>query len=261
MSAVLLRFPQNTLLAGQAAVRQVAGSPNLASNNWPGQPGDPQSLNRSVSLPNPTLAGSLILNIGTLSNGGGVPNPPIYSDDVNGAWGTTRKLQQIDDSSGQQSMFMHAFPSSAAGMQVMSVTWDNLEWQGLLTIEVVNVSGAIIGSNKNTQDGHSGTVTDSFVTGTVACGGVKALLLAFSEVMLDNSVANGGSGLGRPNAGSSPWSSFGETWNLQGRENTSNANILMCESQFFASAGTVQGTFTPTGPDNYCSMVVAIPSN
>jgi hypothetical protein len=210
--------------------------------------GDPQSLTQSITLPNPVTSGSYLVLVETVSNGGSTVTPPSNSDTVNGSWASGTKLQQIDDIGGQQSLLLFVKQNTGTGTLTLNITFPNLEWQGWYLQEWGNVTG-VIGSSKNTQDNDSSTTTDQVTSGTaIVGGGAKSVLIGFSSVMQDNSIANGGSGAGRPSVGTG----FTEidnpgVWNWNGEENTSLNPVMRVQMKSFSSAGSVQATFTPTG--------------
>jgi hypothetical protein len=261
----------NILRLGGGAVLAIPGAGTNASvrqssfNDWPGQPGDPQSLTESIdfsaSLGN-ILAGSALIVVGTLSNGGAHVAAPSISDTTNGSYGSP--LQQIDDTGEQQSMFMWLFQNSAAGSApTLNATFANLEWQGLYWVEVINVPATcLIGSNALNVTNFTSTATDFLTCGTAITGsGQKALVFGFSESTGDADVANGGSGLGHPFAGTG-YTTLDQPWNWGGRENTSTAPVMRSEIQFFSSLSSVSPTFTGTGgTDSVADMGLALASN
>jgi hypothetical protein len=234
--------------------------------SWPGQNalGDPQSLTQSLTLPSAVLAGSTLVLVQTLSNGGSTVAAPTNSDTVNGSWGSGPRLQQIDDTGGQQSLFLAVLQNSGSGSLTLNITYANLEWQGAYLQEWTNVPAAsVIASNKRTQDNISATTTDLITSNTVAGASNKAVLIGFSSVMQDNSVANGGSGQGRPLVGTGfTGCDDPGVWNWNGEENTSTNPVMRVETQAFSSMGTVAATFTGTGgTDSYATIAVALKSN
>jgi hypothetical protein len=255
-------FPAIPPFSGPASLRQ------SVFNNWPGQsantPPDPQSTTQSLTLPSSVLAGSTMVLVGTLSNGGSVVASPTYSDSANGTWGSGTKLQQIDDTGELQSMFLHCLQNSLGGWTTLNITFANVEWQGAYLQEWYGVPAAsLIASVKNLQSGITATTTDLITSTGVAGAGNKAILLGFSAVTGDNNIANGGSGQGRPLVGSG-FAGIDDpgVWNDNGEENTSTSPVMRAESQSFSSMGTVAATFTGTGgTDSYATFGLALKSN
>lgn len=231
-----------TLAATPAFIRQ------SVSNNWPGQPGDPQSLTQSVALPSAVLAGSTIVVFGTQENLGTLIAAPTLSDTLNGAAYTLReKTDDIDSPDGLLSGYTWYLPNTAAGSYTLNLTYAHLEWQGVVVLEVSGVPAAsLIGSNSAQSNGFTSTTADALSSGTIVGGGQKAILIGMGQSIADFGVANAGSGLGRPEHGTN-FTTVAEVWNLGGREGTSLAPSTMIESQNFASMGTVAATFTGTG--------------
>lgn len=231
-------------------------------NNWRGQNalGDPQSLTQAVALPSSVLAGSTIAVFSTLSNGGATGTPPGLTDTPNGAAYTL--LEQVDDIAQLQSLFLQMKQNSAAGAYALNLVFANVEWQGVAVLEIANVPAAsLIAHASNLQTGVTSTATDLITSTAVAGAGNKALLIGHGQSTADSSVANGGSGLGRPNHGTG-FSTVIEIWNLLGGENTSNAPSALIEAQSFASMGNVAATFTGTGgTDNLGTIAFAVKSN
>lgn len=248
--------PAQIVLPSQAFVRQTV------FNNWRGQNvlGDPQSLTQAVTLPSNVLLGSTIAVFLTLSNGGATGTQPSLSDTINGAAYAT--LEQVDDLPQLQSLFLQMKQNSAAGAYTLNLTFANVEWQGVAVLEIANVPAAsLIAHKSNLQSGVTSTAADFITSTAVAGAGNKALLIGHGQSTADSSVANGGSGLGRPNHGTN-FSTIIEIWNLLGGENTSNAPSALIESQSFASMGNVAATWTGTGgTDNLGTIAFAVKSN
>lgn len=251
------RWTVPTVTGALAYVRQS----NFGS--WPGQSalGDPQSLTQTLTLPLNVLAGSALVLFATDSNGGN-PGPSIsLSDTLSNSYS---QKQKIDDtlSSGWQSTYAYVVQNTSAGALTLTATYGNVEWQGLMLLEIANVpASCYLGVNGNLQTGYTATTTDGITSNTIAGGGVRAILLGFGMALGDQGVPNGGSGLGRPNAGTG-FSTVSEIWNWHGEENTSNAPAAIVTYKNYSSMGTVAATFTGTGgTDDYSSIAIALQSN
>lgn len=231
---------------GAAFVRQ------LASVNFPGQPGDSQSQNRSVSLTDfNVLAGSAIVVFGTMENEGTAIQVPDLTDTLNGVYAAPKeKTNDVASPLGLLSAYTWLFPNSAAGALRLDAFFLNLEWQGLCILEVAGVKAApYIASSSAIVHSFNSAAADGLSAGTMVGGGKKAIVLAMGQSISDFGTALGGSGLGRPNQGTG-FSIVTEVWNLNHRENTSDAPSAMIQTRSFSSMGTVDTTFTGTGGAN-----------
>ncbi len=105
----------------------------------PGQPGNPQELSLGVALSQPALAGSAILVFTTESNGGN-PGLPITVSDAAG--NPYSLVDQVDDKSNAawQSLFSFGAYNISAGTVSVTVKFKELEWQGVLVVEVAGVT-------------------------------------------------------------------------------------------------------------------------
>lgn len=259
----LTGFAPSISVTTQAAIRQVI------FDNFPGQPGDNQNLDRSVTLSLNVLAGSTLIVFGTQENLGTAIAVPTLSDTLNGAGYTLKeKTDDVDSPDGLLSGYTWYLPDSVGGAYTLNVHFQNLEWQGICAIEVTGVPAAsYIGSSSAQSNGFTSTTTDALSTGTIVGGSQKAILIAMGQSIADFGTAQGGSGLGRPNAGTgfSHIVSAGDNgiWPLNGREGTSLASSTMIESQNFTSMGTVAATFTGTGgrADDLNLHAIALKSN
>jgi hypothetical protein len=225
-----------------------------------GQSGN-QSQSRTVALPQPVLAGSTLLVFATESNGGST-GAHIGVTDTLGS--TYTLVQQEDDTQTPewQSVYMYAAYNASSGSVSVTADFGVLIWQGLVVMEVANVSPTpLIGSVKNLQKNISSTTTD-LITSTAIAGGINnAILIGLSMVTDDQNAANGGSGKGRPNAGTG-FTDYLETWNWQGAENTSNSPSAMVVYRNSSSLGDAAVTMTPTGgTDDYVTLAIALQSN
>lgn len=227
------------------------------SNNFPGQPGDDQNENRSLSLTDfDVLPGSAILVFGTQENEGVAVPYPDLSDTINSSGGTyvqLKKLDDIDSPDGLLTLFIWLLSNSAAGPFQLNAVFNNLEWQGLFAAEVANVKASpLIDVNGQSFNGFTSTATDGLSSGNLVGGGKRGIIISIGQSIADFGVANGGSGLGRPNAGTgyTPVVSAADQgiWPLGGREGTSNASSAMVAFRSFPTGmPTTAATFTGNG--------------
>jgi hypothetical protein len=257
MPLIFRRSGMPSFVSNAAYIRQ------FAAGSWQGLNayGDPQSLVETVTLSLDVLAGSALVLFATDSNGGST-GPAISVSDTRGNTYSLKK--QIDDllSTGWQSTYTFLAQNTPAGPLTLTATYGNLLWQGLALFEITGVpASCFIDINGNLQTGYTATTTDGITSNTVVGAGAKALLIAHGMALGDQSVANGGSGLGRPDAGTG-FTNYAEIWNWQGQENTSLSPSAMVAYRNYASMGTVAATFTGTGGnDDYATTAIALLSN
>jgi hypothetical protein len=163
------------------------------------------------------------------------------------------KLDQVDDTSNAawESLFSFYTPNVSAGSPNITVTWKELEWQGVLVVEVAGVaSGPMIQHIGSVQHG-VGTGANAITSGAITTTGAPGTLIGISSATLDTK--------GAPNPGTG-FTSSATAWNWGGRENTATVPAARLEYQHYASPGDVAATFTAVASgDSWDTLAVFFP--
>jgi hypothetical protein len=196
--------------------------------------GDPQVLSLAVTLPNPVLVGSTVLVFATESNGGIVGLPIIVTDSAGNPYS---KLDQVDDTSNAawQSMFSFAAYNVPAGTEQVTVKYLELEWQGVLVVEVAGVTSLPMLQHLGNVQRGTATTLNAITSGLMTAGAAPGTVIGLSMATLDAK--------GAPAAGTG-FTAAASVWNWNGEENTAKAPSTLLEYQHFASPGDVAATFT-----------------
>ncbi len=215
-----------------------------------GQPGQPQGLGLSVTLPKPVLAGSTILVFATESNGGNKGLPITVADAAGNPY---TKLDQVDDTSNAawQSLFSFVAYNVPAGSSQVTVKWQELLWQGVVVVEVSGVASLpMLQHIGNVQSG-VGTGANTITSGTMTTNGLPGTVIGISSATLDIK--------GAPNAGTG-FTSSTTAWNWNGVENTATVPSARLEYQHYANPTDVAATFTAlSSGDNFDTLAVYFP--
>jgi hypothetical protein len=207
-------------------------------------------LSLAVSLPQPVLVGSTILVFATESNGGNAGMPITVTDSVGNPFS---KLDQVDDTSNAawQSMFSFAAYNVPAGTEQVTVKYKELEWQGVLVVEVAGVTSLpLLQHVGNVQHG-TGTTTDAITSGSMSAGATPGTVIGLSMATLDTK--------GAPKAGTG-FTASASMWNWNGEENTAKAPSTLLEYQHFTNPGDIATTFTASvSGDNWDTIGVFFP--
>jgi hypothetical protein len=215
-----------------------------------GQPGQPQGLSLSVTLPQPVQAGSTILVFATESNGGNKGLPISVSDAAGNPY---TQLDQIDDTSNAawQSLFSFVAYNVPAGSSKVTVNWKELEWQGVVVVEVSGVTSLPMLQHVGNVQRGVGTGANAITSGTITTNGAPGTVIGLSTATLDTK--------GAPNAGAG-FTSSATAWNWNGVENTATVPSARLEYQHYASPTDVAATFTALGSgDNFDTLAIYFP--
>jgi hypothetical protein len=208
-------------------------------------------LSLTLSLTNPVLAGSTILVFATQANG--AKSGVLISSVTDTAGNVYSKLQQVEDTSNAawQNLYLYAAYNVPAGTPQVTVTYPQVEWQGVLLVEVTGVTSLPMQSNSGNVQLGVGTGTDAITSGTMATTGAPGTLIGVSMATLDTK--------GAPNAGTG-FTSSTTVWNWNGEENSATVPSTRLEYQHYASPGDVAATFTALGSgDNWDTIGIFIP--
>ncbi len=191
-------------------------------------------LSLNVALGQPALAGSAILVFATESNGGNAGLPITVSDAAGNPYSL---VDQVDDKSNAawQSLFSFGAYNVPAGTVSVTVNYKELEWQGVLVVEVAGVTSLPLITHAKNLQVSPGTAANGVTSGTMIGGLHPATVIALSMANLDFK--------GAPGAGTG-YSAAASVWNWNGEENTANVPSTLLEYQHFADPGDVAPTFT-----------------
>jgi hypothetical protein len=132
-------------------------------------------------------------------------------------------------------MFSFAAYNVPAGTEQVTVKYLELEWQGVLVVEVAGVTSLpMLQHIGNVQRG-TATTLNAITSGLMTAGAAPGTVIGLSMATLDAK--------GAPAAGTG-FTAAASVWNWNGEENTAKAPSTLLEYQHFASPGDVAATFT-----------------
>lgn len=243
-------MPQSVVIPpGPIAVRQSA---SMALSTYANQP-------YQVTLPG-VLANSLIYVVTAWPNDGGTTFPFsnwIVYDSVSGIGNPYTKLGEVDDTVlADSESYAHYYQANVTGSSDYVVSFydtlafegGRLQYIGVTAYEIINAVtvSALVGHAEFGPTAYSGTTTDS-ITGSVTNTAQPALIIASCG-------SNAGTApVAAPNAGTG-FTDLGAQWDFTGN---GTSRWIRGESKRVTSATSQTVTFTPTGTDNYMTVVAA----
>jgi hypothetical protein len=208
-------------------------------------------LSLKLSLPNPVLAGSTILVFATQANGG--KSGVLIKSVSDTAGNSYSQLNHADDTTNAawQNLYLWAAYNVPAGTPEVTVTYPQVEWQGVLLVEVTGVTSVPMQLNSAKVQFGVGTGVDAITSGTMTTNGAPGTVIGVSTATLDTK--------GAPNPGTG-FTSATTVWNWNGEENSATVPSTLLEYQHYTAPTDVAATFTAKGSgDDWDTIGIFLP--
>ncbi len=207
-----------------------------------------------MKLTNPVLAGSSILVFVTEANAGNTGLPITITDTSGNVY---TKLDQVDDKTNAawQSLFSFVAYDVHPGTTTLTIKFQQVEWQGVLAVEVGGVTSLPTIEHKGNVQYGTGTGINAVTSGLLTAGTSPGVLIGLSTPTLDTK--------GAPNAGTG-FTSVVTVWNWLGEEGSATVPSSRLEYQHYTDpsndAATFAATFTALGSgDDWDTLAVFFP--